>query len=149
MVTTVTDENRTAADGGAGARLGVAAAADPHTFFACLIPLVSRLDRARLHQDQSNSTFECLFYGVGVATPPPRSHPPSRGNNTDGDRNTIVHEQRHVSNNNVTKAERRTDVGGTTSGPRTEATRAPVEAKVGRQTLGRKTETSVDAPANS
>lgn len=91
----VTDENRTAADGDAGAHVFrplLRRILTPSRVFG-LVGL--RLVRARLHQDQSNVTFKCLFCGGGRGhASSDASHPPTRGHNTDGDRNTIVDEQK-------------------------------------------------------
>lgn len=107
-----------------------------------------RLVRARLHQDQSNVTFKCLFCGGGRGhASSDASHPPTGGNNTDGDRNTVVDEQKTRQQQQsggvdggptrLSEQDAETLPGGRKSRQRTEGTRASVEGKVGRQTPSR------------
>lgn len=105
MVTTVTDENRTAADGDAGARLRVAAAADPHTFFACLISLVSQVGSGSFTSGSVKLDLRVSFLR-GWAWPRLLLHAPTppRGETTLMGTETLSYmSRRHVSNNNCHK----------------------------------------------
>lgn len=92
-------------------------ATQAHVFSRCGGRSSPRSDQAPLHQDQSNLTLQCLFYG-GRGHASSTHPPPTRGNNTDGDRNTIVREQKTRQQQQSSQAERRAGVGGTAGGPR-------------------------------